>query len=74
MKTRLIRLSVFSLFWIAVSAALVFSAGQGWKALAVVSLPIFGFFGTALLALYFGPFAKADQAAPSAEEPEEPTA
>lgn len=69
LKTRVIRISVLCLFWVAVTAVLVFTAGQGWKELAVASLPSLGLFVTLLLALRFGPYAVAGRATPSAEEP-----
>ncbi|MEU2939541.1 hypothetical protein ACFYOC_04890 [Nocardiopsis alba] len=73
LKIKALQMGGLCLLWFAVSAALLFSFGQGWRALAVVSLPILGLFGTSLLALYFGPFAKETREAPSNEGPQEPT-
>ncbi|MET9796616.1 hypothetical protein [Nocardiopsis alba] len=74
LKIRVLRMGGLCLIWFAVSAVLIFSYGQGWRALAVVSLPILGFFVTALVALRFGPFPREDHDVPSDEDPQEPTA
>ncbi|MFB8763746.1 hypothetical protein [Nocardiopsis alba] len=72
MKIKALQMGGLCLLWFAVSAVLIFSYGQGWRALALVSLPILGFFVTALVALRFGPFSEEIREAPSDEDPQEP--
>jgi membrane protein YdbS with pleckstrin-like domain len=59
-RTSLTRRVVYAvailLLWLAVTGAIVYYSGNGWKDFAIGALPVFGSFGIVMLALFFGPY------------------